>query len=134
MRLRSIAHALWQARQFVTVMVSRCPLFRGNFVLKSAVGSTNLVRCPESRSAHFSEVVSNDCAWALVAKKTAYICAKLVAPSFPPITGERGRTVLPSVTPLFSGLRMRSTSLLMNFKKGNEVTDELVAIFPQEIY
>ena len=27
-----------------------CPLFRGNFVLKSAVGSVALVRCPESRS------------------------------------------------------------------------------------
>jgi len=34
-----------------------CPLFRGNFVLKSAVGSPDLVRCPESRSVRFSEVV-----------------------------------------------------------------------------
>ena len=34
-----------------------CPLFRGNFVLKSAVGSVALVRCLESRSVHFSEVV-----------------------------------------------------------------------------
>ena len=34
-----------------------CPLFRGNFVLKSAVGSLDLVRCPESRSVRFSEVV-----------------------------------------------------------------------------
>ena len=30
-----------------------CPLFRGNFVLKSAVGSLDLVRCPESRGIHF---------------------------------------------------------------------------------
>ena len=34
-----------------------CPLFRGNFVLESAVGSVALVRCPESRSVRFSEVV-----------------------------------------------------------------------------
>ena len=34
-----------------------CPLFRGNFVLKSVVGSLDLVRCPESRSVRFSEVV-----------------------------------------------------------------------------
>ena len=34
-----------------------CPLFRGNFVLKSAVGSVALVSCPESRSVRFSEVV-----------------------------------------------------------------------------
>ena len=34
-----------------------CPLFKGNFVLKSAVGSLDLVRCPESRSVRFSEVV-----------------------------------------------------------------------------
>ena len=34
-----------------------CPLFRGNFVLKSAVGSPDLVRCPESRSVRYSEVV-----------------------------------------------------------------------------
>jgi len=34
-----------------------CLLFRGNFVLKSAFGSLDLVRCPESRSVRFSEVV-----------------------------------------------------------------------------
>ena len=34
-----------------------CPLFRGNFVLKSVVGSVALVRCPESRSVRFWEVV-----------------------------------------------------------------------------
>ena len=39
------------------VWFPRCPLFRGNFVLKSAVGSLDLVRCPESRSVRFSEVV-----------------------------------------------------------------------------
>ena len=39
------------------VWFPRCPLFRGNFVLKSAVGSVALVRCPESRSVRFSEVV-----------------------------------------------------------------------------
>jgi len=30
---------------------------RGNFVLTSAVGSLDLVHCPEPRSTHFSEVV-----------------------------------------------------------------------------
>jgi len=30
---------------------------RGNFVLKSAVGSLDLVHCPEPRSIRFSEVV-----------------------------------------------------------------------------
>ena len=34
-----------------------CPLFGGNFVLKSHVGSSSFVRCPESRSVRFSEVV-----------------------------------------------------------------------------
>ena len=33
-----------------------CPLFGGNFVLKSHVGSSSFVRCPESRSVRFSEV------------------------------------------------------------------------------
>ena len=33
-----------------------CPLFSGNFVSKSPVGSSNLVRCPESRSIRLSEV------------------------------------------------------------------------------
>ena len=37
-------------------MVSGCLLFRGSFALKSHVGSLDLVRCPESRSVHFSEV------------------------------------------------------------------------------
>ena len=32
-----------------------CPLLRGNFVLKCAIGSLDLVCCPESRSVHFSE-------------------------------------------------------------------------------
>ena len=31
-----------------------CPLFRGNFVLESAVGSVALVRCPEYREASVS--------------------------------------------------------------------------------
>ena len=33
---------------------AQCP--RGDFVLKSHVGSSNLVRCPELRSVRFSEV------------------------------------------------------------------------------
>ena len=33
-----------------------CPLFGGNFVLKSHVGSLSFVCCPESRSVRFSEV------------------------------------------------------------------------------
>ena len=33
-----------------------CPLFGGNFVLKSHVGILSFVRCPESRSVRFSEV------------------------------------------------------------------------------
>ena len=38
-----------------------CSLFRirGNFVLKSHVGSLNDVRCPESRSVRFSEVLGS---------------------------------------------------------------------------
>ena len=38
-------------------VVSWCPLFRGNFVLKSTVVSTDFVRCLESRSVRFLEVV-----------------------------------------------------------------------------
>ena len=34
-----------------------CPLLRGMFVLKSHVGRSNLVRCPESRSVRPSEVI-----------------------------------------------------------------------------
>ena len=38
-------------------MVFDCPLFKGNFVLKSAVRSRDCVRRPESRNVCFSEVV-----------------------------------------------------------------------------
>ena len=46
---------VWVCYNFISV-VPGCLLFRDNFVLKSPVGSSNLVRCPESRSVRLSEV------------------------------------------------------------------------------
>ena len=43
----------WARHNFVCV-VSWCPLFGINFVLKSHIGSMSLVRCPESRSVYIS--------------------------------------------------------------------------------
>ena len=50
------ALVLW-ARHIFEDVVSWCPLFRSEFILESHVGSWTFVRCPETRSVHFSEVV-----------------------------------------------------------------------------
>ena len=41
---------------YLWVWFLACPLFGGNFILTSHVGSSSFVRCPESRSVRFSEV------------------------------------------------------------------------------
>ena len=52
-----IVFKMFGCATILQVWFSGCPLFRGNFVLKNHVGSSNLVRCPESRSVRLSEVI-----------------------------------------------------------------------------
>ena len=47
---------LWAYPNHLWAWFPACPLFGGNFVSKSHVGSSSFVRCPESRSIRFSEV------------------------------------------------------------------------------
>ena len=48
---------LWAWYNNFEGVVWECPLLRGKFVLTSHIGILNLVRCPETRSVRFSEVV-----------------------------------------------------------------------------
>ena len=69
-----------------------------------------------------------DCAWALVTDRrpqsVAYICAKLVAPSFSPKTGVRanaGHGYSPPLRPFFWTTHVQHINV-QYFRKGHEVT------------